>query len=258
MGRLRKGIWVFNDESGEYDSPGIDGRTTKYREVLVDWLNRAFASSPADRDAAERIGVLVVNMNENTAEYLKAVDSWEEERKPKAIPFCKGLREIASEFAYEFEVDIAPRHGSNKWHIAFHCVTAPSGDAYERWQFLNENGQGPQALSEKWPGAPRRFNPECQAMNAVAFVALEGRLGTVKRCQIKECRRWFLTKDDCRVRYCRQHDSDDLRKGTPPRKKQLAAAQKKVREKAKTEGEKPWEQNGGEFGKPGRRRTSRK
>jgi len=234
MGRLRKGIWVFNDASGEYDSPGIDGRTIKYREVLVDWLNRALASSPADQGAAERVGSLVESMNDCTAKYLQAVDSWNAAGKPEAVPVCKTFREIASAHDYELELDISPRHGSTKWHIAFHCVAAPSGDAYQRWEFSKEKGLDPQPLNEKWPELPKRFNPECQAVNAAIFIALQGRLGTIKRCQVKECRRWFLTKDDYRVRYCPLHDSDDLRKGTLPRKKQLAAAQKRVREKTKT------------------------
>jgi hypothetical protein len=255
MGRLRKGIWVFNDASGEYESPGIEGRTIKHREVLVDWLNRALANSPADREAAERVGGLMRHMNTSTAEYLEAVEAWNAKGKPEAIPFCKTFREIASAHDYELELDLCPRPASKKWHMAFHCVTAPSGDAYRRWQFLNEKGLEPRPLNEKWPEMPKRFNPECQAVNAVVFVALEGRLGTIKRCEVKECWRWFLTKDDCRVRYCPHHDSDDLRRGTLPRKKQLAAAQKRARENAKHKEEKFWtEQQADEFIRPGRRR----
>lgn len=240
MGRLRKGIWVFNDASGEYDSPGIDGRTVEYRNVLVDWLNRAFAGASADREAAERVSALGENMNENTADYLKSVDLWKAEGKPQALPFCKTFREIASAFDYELELDLAPRHGSTKWHLAFHCVAAPSGDAYGRWQFLNEKGQDPQPLTEKWPGVPKRFNPECQAVNAVVFIALEGRLGTMKRCQVGSCRKWFLTKDDPRVSCCPDHSVDDLRKGTPERRKQVSAAAKRARERVKAEDQEYW------------------
>ena len=255
MSRLRKGIWVFNDSSGEYDSPGIDGRVTEYRDVLVDWMNRASASSPADQEAAKRVGALVENMNENTAVYLKALGCWTAEGKPKAIPFCKTFREIASAFDYELELDLAPRHGSTKWHLAFNCVTAPSGDAYGRWQFLNTNGQEPKPLSEKWLEVPKRFNPECQAVNAVVFIALEGRLGTMKRCVVEECRKWFLTKDDCRIRYCPHHDSDDFRTGTPRRQKQLARAQKRARERDKSTLQDWWKKREGETVKPGRRRA---
>jgi hypothetical protein len=232
MARLKKGIWVFHDASGEYDSPAIEGRTTKYREVLVDWLNRAFASTSADRDAAKRVASLMKEMNDTTAEYLKDVESWQSggERQLGAVPFCKTFQEIASANEYELELDLCPRHGSRKWHLAFHCVTAPSGDAYERYQLSNVK-QDPQPLSEEWRDVPRRFNAECQAVNAVVFIALEGRLGTIKQCQVKECRRWFLTKDDGRVRCCPDHDSDDLRRGTEPRKKLMAAAQKRARDR---------------------------
>lgn len=255
MPRLRKGIWVFNDASGEYYSPGIDGRTIEYRKVLVDWLNRAFAGGPADREAAERVGALVENMNENTAEYLKAVGSWEAYGKPEAVPVCKTFREIASAFDYELELDLSPRHNSRKWHLAFHCVTAPSGDAYGRWQFLNAKGQEPQPLSEKWPGVPKHFNPECQAVNGVIFIALEGRLGTMKRCQVENCRNWFLTKDDPRVSCCAHHNADDLRRQTPKRRAQLKAAAKRAREREKALLHNWWKEQGGEKVKPGRRRA---
>lgn len=256
MGRLRKGMWVFNDAGGEYDTPWVEGKVINYREVLVEWLNRAFASSPADRDAAERVGTLIESMNESTAEYFEAVDLWITRRRPEVLPFCKTFQEIASVHDFEIELDLCPRGGSTKWHIAFHCVTAPSGDAYERWQFLNEKGEGPQPLHEKWPEVPKRFNPECQAVNAVVFVALEGRLGTMKRCQVGSCGKWFLTKDDPRVRCCADHDADDLRKSTAPRKKQLAAAQKRARENAKAEEEKHWKRrNGDKSIKPGRHRV---
>ena len=240
-------MWVFNDASGEYDSPGVDGRVIDYRGVLVGWLNRALASSPADRDAAGRVGTLIESMNESTAEYLERVDSWNAEGRPEAVPPCKTFLQIAA-YDYGLEFDLCPRPGFKKWHIAFHCVTAPSGEMVfiKKWS-------DPRPLNEEWPEVPRRFNPECQAVNAVLFIALDGRLGTMKRCQVKTCRRWFLTKDDRRVRYCEHHDSDDLRKGTPPRRKQLATAQKRAREKTKIE-EKPWGQSG-EFHKPGRRRA---
>lgn len=199
----------------------------------MDWLNRALAGASADRHAAERVGTLIAKMNENTAEYLEAVDSWNADGRPGGVPFCKTFQEIASAHGYELEIDLCPRDGSKKWHIAFNCVTALSGDAYERWQFLNEKGQVPEPLIEKWPGIPKHFNPECHAVKVVVFIALEGRLGTMKRCVVQECGKWFLTKDDCRVLYCPNHDSDDFRTGTPPRKKQLAAAQKKAREREK-------------------------
>lgn len=258
MGRLKKGIWVFNDASGEYASPGVDGRTIRYRDVLVDWLNRALSGPPADRDAAERIGALMKNMNQNTNEYLKAVDSWNAEGGPKLgfVPFCKTFEEIASDYGYELELDLCPRYGSKKWHLAFHCVTAPSGDAYERWQVLNEKGPDPQPLHEKWPDVPKRFNPECQAVNAVVSIALEGRLGTMRRCEIESCARWFLTKDDPRVRCCPDCDVDDLRKGTVKRKKQLSAAAKRARDRAKAEEQRHWRRGrADEFVKPGRRRA---
>jgi hypothetical protein len=258
-GAVRKGIWVFNDASGEYDSPGIDGRVTEYREVLADWLNRALACGSADRDAAERVGTLIEAMNESTAEYLEAVNSWNRDGRPEAVPLCKTFREIASAHHYELELDLCPRHGSKKWHMAFHCVTAPSGHAFERWQQLNKKWPAPQSLIENWPEVPKRFNPECQAVNAVVFIALEGRLGTMKRCQVKECQRWYLTKDDCRARYCPHHDSDDLRKGTSPRKKQLAAAQKRVRERAKAIDERSRAKSrAAGFVMPGRRRAKHK
>jgi hypothetical protein len=246
MARLRKGIWVFNDASGEYDSPGVDGRTINYRELLVEWLNRAFSGTPTDRKAAERIGKLINNMNDSAVEYLETVTEWQSEGGLElgVVPVCKTFLAIAS--SYELELDLCPRHGSKKWQLAFSCVNAPSGDA-----FAPDSG-----IDESWPDMPKHFNPECQAVNAVVFIALEGWLGTISRCEVGSCHKWFLTKDDPRVRCCPDHDVDDLRKGTPERKKQVNAAAKRARQQAKTEEEEYWaRRRGDKLVKPGRRRA---
>ena len=230
MARLKKGIWVFNDASGEYDSPGVDGRTINYREVLLDWLNRALSGTPADRDAAGRIGALINKMNHNTAEYLETVNSWQSEGGLElgVFPVCKTFRAIAA--SYELELDLCPRHGSKKWHLAFRCVNAPSGEELEPSSGIHES----------WPNVPKHFNPECEAVDAVVFIALEGRLGTIRRCEVGSCRKWFLSKDDLRVRCCRDHDVDDLRKRTPERKAQVNAAAKRARERERDGDEKYW------------------
>jgi hypothetical protein len=108
---------------------------------------------------------------------------------------------------------------------------------------------------------PRRFNPECQAVNAVVFIALEGRLGTMRRCEIECCERWFLTKDDPRVRCCPDCDVDDLRTGTAKRKKQLSVAAKRARDRAKAADEEYWKLRGrlgGKYVRPGRTRLGEK
>jgi hypothetical protein len=255
MGRLRKGIWVFNEPIGEHNGPPIEGPPPNYQGALLDWLNRALAGSPGDRRAAERVGALMKSMNETTAEYLEAVDEWIEARKPDVFRQCKTFEEIASAFDYELELDVCPRPGFKKWHLAFGCVSTPSGDAYGRWVCLDKAGLEPEPLLQKWPEVPRHFNPECQAVNAVIFLALEGRLGTIKQCQIGDCGTWFAADDDDRRRFCPEHNSDDARRGTKHRQKQLAAAQKRARENAKHEEEKFWtDKQAGKNIRPGRRR----
>ena len=246
MARLKKGIWVFNDASGEFDSPGVEGCTIKYREVLVDWLNRALFGTLEDQRAAERIGAVINKMNENAVAYLETVNSWQLEGGGKlgVFPFCETFQAIAP--SYKLEVDLCPRDGSKKWQLAFRCVNAPSGEACERRDEMHEI----------WPAVPKYINPECQAVDAVVFIALEGRLGTIGRCEAGSCRKWFLTKDDPRVRCCPEHDVDDLRRGTPERKKQVNGAAKRARERAKAEDEKYWtRRREDKLARPSRRRA---
>jgi hypothetical protein len=94
MGRLKKGIWVFNDAGDEYDTPWIEGRVIKYREVLVEWLNRALAGVSADRDAAERVGTLIENMNESTAETWRPWILGTQTEDPTPSPFAKRFERL--------------------------------------------------------------------------------------------------------------------------------------------------------------------
>jgi len=79
---------------------------------------------------------------------------------------------------------------------------------------------------------------ELLAVEAVIHSALEGRLGTIKQCQVGSCNKWFISRDDSRRRCCPDHNADDLRKGTPKRRKQIVAAAKGARERAKSADEK--------------------
>jgi hypothetical protein len=78
-------------------------------------------------------GSLLQSFAQATDEYLEAVDEWIAQGKPDAFRACKTFQDIASAFNYELELDLCPRPGFKKWHLAFGCVTAPSGDAYNRW-----------------------------------------------------------------------------------------------------------------------------
>ena len=83
-------------------------------------------------------------------------------------------------------------------------------------------------------------NPELEAVEAVIHIALDGQLGTIKRCY--ECAQWFLTKNDFRVCWCPEHDVDELRKGTAKRIEQVKAAAKRARDRERDEEEKYWQE----------------
>jgi len=68
MARLKKGVLVLG-HSRE--------RNTRYRYLLVAWLNRALSGTAADREAAGRIGALIKSMNGSSFDAQRAgISAW--------------------------------------------------------------------------------------------------------------------------------------------------------------------------------------
>lgn len=232
MGRLQTGVLLFRDVPYERHAkkfaPGPEGipsdwvgKNIGYRHGLVLWLNRALSRTSADRKAAGRVGELIKGLNNGGA--------------------YKSFRELAR--CYRFEVDLFA--AGAKWELSVICAAAPSG-----------NGHKLKARFDDLWAQDGICNPELLAVEAVIHTAVEGYLGTIKQCDVNSCERWFLATYDARRRFCSDHDSDDARSGTERRKKQLADAQKRARENAKTEEEKYWkERHGDKSIKSGRRRA---
>ncbi len=174
-------------------------------------------------------------MNDSTAKELETLE-WSRSAAPGDVPGpdaphhgIEGFLKIAS--SYELEFDMYPQ--GKKWLLICRCMKAPSGQVYR------EGGAAPE-LGVRWSGQDSMCNPEGMAVDAVVLTALDGLLGTIRQCNV--CDEWFLTKNDPRVHYCPDHDVDDLRKGTPERQKQVNAAAKRARERAKAADEEHWEQ----------------
>jgi hypothetical protein len=241
MGRLKKGISIFRDVPHELDPDprarkNPDGSPIGYRHIVVDWLNRALSGTTADRDAAERIGALVQRMNQSAARSvdfdrnrisLFGVDGASEHAPNPRIEL---LDEIAASYSYRLEPNLIPpmMGDGNKWQLLIHCTGTPSGEL------------GSQKLGTRIEGEDACCNPECLVVEMIIMIAIDGQLGTIRRCEV--CSRWFLTKADPRVRCCPDHDVDNLRKGTPVRNKQLAAAAKTRRKNEKEDDQKSWKQ----------------
>jgi hypothetical protein len=227
MARLKKGYLVFRDIPPEHSSPKSERRKVGYRHVLVDWMNRALLGTAADREAAERLGALIKGMNDcNTSRWSDSKKAWiPKRRNNNPDGFTVGLKSLSQQAPwYKFTIDLSPWLDGIKWFLVINCEEAPSGDGHD--------------LRARWEDGVR--NPELEAVEAVVHIALDGHLGTIRRCEVGSCRKWFLTKDDTRVRCCPDHDVDDLRKGTLERKKQVNAAAKKARDRDKAEDEQHW------------------
>ena len=249
MGRLRKGVSMLE----KYVDAGLTvfGEKVGDRYELVDWLNQALQGPARDRHAAERVGSLIGGMNDAAMVYSRSYQeytrwrfsgtkeaNWGSPVPESARIHIRSLRGISSSYKPEF--DLLPSSEGDKWEFMFHC-DAPSGDGSK--------------ILARWPGESDE-NPESQAVEAVVLIAVNGRLGTLKRCQIGSCGKWFITKDDPRIRWCPDHDTDDFRKGTPERKKQVNAAAKRARDRAKIEEQKHWRRSrANQFLKPGTRRA---
>jgi len=232
MAKPNMKIHVFRTEwqEPEFRDPMEKRGWIGTRRILVDWLNRAFLATPADRDAAERVGTVIKRMNESTANLLAHVQWIGRGCVDSPAPTYESFDQIAS--SYKFNVDLYPPHEARKWELRCTCANAPSGEVYLPATKSGLLRVAPQ-LSERWPGRAAVYNPEGLALEAVVFTALYGRLGTIKRCEVATCRKWFLSKDDRRVRCCPKCDVDVLRRGTPKRRKQLADAAKKFRREVK-------------------------
>ncbi len=224
MGRLKKGVLVFRRIPPE----GSEGQEIGYRHLLVDWLNRARLGTAADREAAERVGAFVNSLNDSN-KYKWSGQRWlpkSRKANPDDTPRdWKSLKEHAP--YYKFTIDLAPWLDGVKWELVVKCLVPSDGD---QEQMLVGPGEAPE-LRVRWEGEEEDVacNPERLSAEAVIQIALDGRLGTIKRCEVPNCCQWFLTKDDPRARYCPQHDADDFRKDTPKRREQLIAAAKKAR-----------------------------
>ncbi len=231
MGRIKKGVLVLR----EYKMKPASKEKFGYRHDLVDWLNRARRGSSYDRDAAKRVGTLISRMNEAA---LRLSNSWrkymrwrvsgtEEACWGSPVPdsariHFTSLRRVSID--YKPDVDLYPSWNNDKWQLGFYC-DVPSGEGNQ--------------IQTRW-GGESDDNPESQALEAIIFIALDGQLGTIRQCQVGSCGRWFLTKDDARVRCCPDHNVDDLRKGTQERRKQVTAAAKRARERVRAEDKEYW------------------
>jgi hypothetical protein len=199
------------------------GQRVGYRHGLVLWLNRALSKTLADREAADRVGTLINGLNISNAKWLDSDNVWI--RKSRKATGFKSLKELAR--YYKFEIDLHPSGDGARWGLDLNCVDAPSGDGSEL-----------RARFDDLIAQDGICNPEMLAVEAVIHSALEGRLGTIRRCEVGSCGKWFLTKkDDARRRCCPEHDVDDLRSGTPERKEQNRKAAKSARKSAKDEDE---------------------
>jgi hypothetical protein len=241
VARLKKKFLVYRDipPESDYTDPRGEGRRIGYRHVLVDWLNRGLSGGSADRKAAERVGTLIHRMQDSTVKYLKTL-KWSlsntrgDEPGPEDAPGCESFLEIAC--SYDLEFDMLPGIDGKNWMLVCRCMKTPSGEVYA-------GGIAAPELGARWDGQDSICNPEGMAVDAVIFTALDGLLGTIRRCEVDCCRKWFLTKDDPRIRCCPDHNVDVLRKSTQKRIEQVRAAAKVARDRARDEEKKHWQQS---------------
>jgi hypothetical protein len=240
MGRLKRNVLIFRHIPPEWRGqkfahklegipPEWSGQRVGYRHGLVLWLNRTLSRKRADREAGGRVGHLIKCLNESSCRWSTVHKQWirKSANADDTIPLIRSLKEIAP--CYKFGINLFPSGDGRKWELHVSCVMAPSGDLL---------GSGLETLFNDLNWVDALGNPELLAVEAVIHTALDGLLGTIKQCEVHECSKWFLARNDDRTRCCPDHGADDLRKGTPKRRKQLAAAAKRVREREKTRDEK--------------------
>jgi hypothetical protein len=181
---------------------------------LVNWLNSQLSSSPENQEAAERVGGVIKRMHEAALRQTKNVVPSLTQTRLRESKGVAMLQNVAP--FYRFEFDLYPPSRVGKWWLFLKISFSSSKDGDQVCATLSQ-GQ----------------RMELEALDTVVDLAIAGRLGTIRQCNVPGCREWFITKDDPRVLCCPVHSSDDLRKGTPERKEQLRRAAKKAREEEK-------------------------
>ena len=218
MGRIKKGVLLFDLRPLEIEYPDYKGPFEEYRMkhiFLVEWLNSALLGSPMERDAAKRVGKLIEGVTDCADKTKKAI--WFFGGTEKVLPSYR-LRDIAP--FYRFEFDLFPLGESGKWQLLLNCIYAACAD-------------------RQWPNKEldEESRRELEAAAIVVDLALDGRLAKIKQCQAPDCRKWFVTKRDFRVSRCKDCRLHDRRADTAERAKQVSEASRKAHagEKKKNE-----------------------
>ena len=248
MPRPKKRVSVVTPLQRMHVSHG-EGVPFRTSANLVDWLNSTLSSSPVDREAAERVGSMIRRLNRNAARLRMPKDidhrSLDMRRWFWAVGIsekrCVPLLQTCAPF-YNFNFDLYPPWGGrDNWRLIIKISFSRPEDS-NRPRDDMDKGQ----------------RMELEAVDTVVDLALSGLLGRLKDCKVRDCGKWFVTKNDPRVQHCKAHTYDDLRQGTPKRKKQLNEAAKNARKHAKTVDVAYWENaRKGQLKKPSSRRAQR-
>ncbi len=238
MGRIKKALSIQMPMQHMHE---VYGGAPPFQDGndLASWLNEAQVGPPAGREATSRIRNLILRMHNLTACYQNVIAAGCA-KDFFAVGHMGTLRVI--EPFYTFNFDLFPPLDFGKWRLQFII------------SFSKKSGDG-----KPLDGAMiQEQNIELGAVAAVVDLALNGRLETIRQCEVPECGTWFTARNDPRLRCCPAHDVDDLRRGTPKRKAQVRQAAKNAYERVKRGEEKSWTR----VGKPARhkapaRRTKR-
>jgi hypothetical protein len=219
MGRINKRVLVDDIRPSEIGYPGYGGCPSQpWRNapiLLVNWLNGALLGSPVEREAARQVGGLIEGVTDCRHRTTRAM--WFGERPRDGHLPSYRLQDIAP--YYRFTFDLYPIGESGKWELSLYCVYATPGD--------RQQSRG---------GSDQESRLELEAAAMVVDLALDGRLAKIKRCQVPDCGKWFVTRRNFRFSRCKDCRLHDRRKETPERKAQRrAASENREPEKKKNE-----------------------
>jgi hypothetical protein len=228
--RVRFDLDSLWENRGSDRDPGWFGSPA----ALVTWLNKAASGPPLARRIAGRVTVL-----------LEQMLFWEDERKNGHLwdyPLAK-----FQPSQHMFEVELLPPNtiDDSRWRLLLSCSP------------LELEPYDSREVRISWPGdGPHGLDPELTSLTIILRLALAGKLGRIRRCET--CRRWFLTKNDVRVRTCTRRCTEERRKSSPERKAQLKQGKKRERDRLKNEDEQfEQEQNKRGFVRPKSHRAER-
>lgn len=197
-----------------------------YRKLLVDWLN-----SSSDQRAIGRITELLHSFQivargfDRTSEELCLANIAQDPGKisQDSCDVVNALNEANALMSrYSFRSCVYPHLQNKKWRLGWPCQYRSSSDCAPAAGMLSVDLSRDEIFELLRPASAeqeQRATKEGDAVEALLFILADGLVDTIRRCDRKQCSRWFIgARRDQRLRFCNRQCEEAYRESTEKRK----------------------------------------